>query len=836
METENRRTTAIEYIQKGIESFNQGDYAQAVNWYEQAVATDATYAEGYYNAGLAYNKLIQTDKANSYFEKAIAQDPFHADALNELGIYYLNTKEYEKAAGYFLKILEKHTGLPYVYLNLGILERRRGNHKEAFEYLSGSLNLKPNYVFALNELGNHYYDKNDYTKAKECYMKAIFNNPHYHYALYNMALISEIESDFLAAKKYYEKTLEADPGYNPAKEGLDKLQEKIKEAEIVFGEKPLQAESSAKVDENSFIKKVGRNLNQMALAGKLPEVIGREKELQTIYEILFKRFKNNPLLLGYAGVGKTAVIEGMARRIVEGRVPEFLKSKEIIELNTGLLVAGTKYRGELEQKIKTIIDEARANPNLIIFIDEIHTIMGAGRAEGDNLDISQMLKPALARGEFCCIGATTQEEYRKYIEKDPALERRFYPLVIDELSPECTKEILCQGLAKANEHYHVQFTQENVTELVDLAVMYMKKRYLPDKAIDVFEKLAARVALRGQTDVTSRDIKEIIGEMTGLVINLDTDNRMQYLVNLEDALKQDIFGQDDALAAVCNILRIAKRRLDLKPQRPDGIFLFTGPTGVGKTYLAQCLARHMFGSEENLIRIDMSEFHEAHSLARLIGAPPGYIGYDQTPFLTARLEEKPTSILLLDEVEKAHPDVIKLFLQVFDAGIITDTRGKRLFFSDTTVIMTSNALVKERPALGFTASVETKMQNQERSEKIIHELTQFFPIEFLNRIDEVVLFNPLTLQDIEIILNKKIITGTCERFKAQGIDLSFEPSLLQAVLEQGYSPALGARNLERTFERLVMAPLVKHLYAITGKSQKLKVLWDGTAVKVSEEC
>jgi ATP-dependent Clp protease ATP-binding subunit ClpC len=812
--------SAFEFNSKGNELYNQGKFLEARDYYQKAIEQDVKFSDGFYNLGLVYQKLHDEAKAKEHFQKAIDIRADYAEAYNQIGILHYDAKRFDEAEKNYRKALQINDKLHYAYYNLSLIEGERGNLDKKYEYIEKSLKIKPNYALSLNEMGNLYYNKSDYEKAKDYYEKAFRANPDDKFVLYNLGLMSEIYCEYEQALNFYEKSLEKDPADEMSKRKLAEITEKINSENKVLNK---NGKASVKNErKESYIEKIGRNLNQLASEGKLNDVIGREKEISTIFEILFKRFKNNPILIGQPGVGKTAIVEGIAKKIVDGTAPEQFKDKNIVEINTGLLIAGTKYRGEFEAKVKKILDDARENPATILFIDEIHSIIGAGRVEGGNLDIAQMLKPALQNGEITCIGATTTQEFRKYIESDPALARRFYPVVVAELSPEQTKEILLHNMKKANEYYRIQYTDENIAAIVELSAKYLKKRYFPDKAIDIFEKLAARISLKGRKEIETHDIKEIISEMTGIQFVEEDHDEVERLSNLEDNLKKVIFGQDEAIHAICNHLRITKRRLDLRPERPDGVFLLTGPTGVGKTFMAKCLAQELYGDQEKVIQLNMSEFSEGHSVSKLIGAPPGYVGYDDAPPLCQLIMDNPTSILLLDEIEKAHLNVVRLFLQILEEGKMVNAKGEKIYFSDVTIIMTSNALHKEKLNIGFLKD-ETHPQ---KTENVVNALTRFFPKEFLNRIDEIIIFNPLSREDIKNILQNNVFSMAHERFAQEGIGLIFEASILDKILTEGYSVELGARNIQRTFETLVLADLVKFIYDKKIKEATLKLSFD----------
>ncbi len=621
----------------------------------------------------------------------------------------------------------------------------------------------------------------------------------------------------------------------------------------------------------------GRDLTKLAMEGKLDPVIGREKEIERVAQVLSRRKKNNPVLIGEPGVGKTAIVEGLALRIVERKVPRVLLDKRIVTLDLAALVAGTKYRGQFEERVKAILNELEKARDVILFIDELHTLVGAGGASG-SLDASNMFKPALARGEIQCIGATTLDEYRQYIEKDGALERRFQKILIDPPSPEETFHILMSIKDRYEAHHGVVYTEEAIRACVRLAERYITDRYLPDKAIDVMDEAGARVHLAHLTvpkeitdleerieqirreknqvvrmqnfeeaarlrdlekklqaelealkeewelrsaeavyPVTEEDVAEVVAMMTGIPVNKVAESEQQKLLNLEEELKKHVVGQDEAIEHLVRAIRRARAGLK-DPNRPIGSFMFLGPTGVGKTELAKALARCLFDTEDALIRIDMSEYMEKHSVSRLIGAPPGYVGYEEGGQLTEKVRRKPYSIILLDEIEKAHPDVFNVLLQVLDDGILTDGLGRRVDFKNTIIIMTSNVGTRDIKAggrIGFTANPEADDYETLRS-TIEEAVRRLFNPEFLNRVDEFIIFRPLKREHISRIIDIQL-QRLLKRLEVQHMTLELTKSAREFLVDKGYDEKFGARPLRRALQRYLEDPLAEEILKGTIK-------------------
>ncbi len=636
-----------------------------------------------------------------------------------------------------------------------------------------------------------------------------------------------------------------------------------------------------------------RDLTQLAKEGQLDPIIGRETEIERVIQILSRRTKNNPVLIGDPGVGKTAIVEGLAQKIVAGDVPEVLQNKRVVMLDLGAVIAGTKYRGEFEQRLKNIVEEIRRSKNsIILFIDELHTVIGAGAAEGA-VDASNMLKPALARGELQCIGATTMDEYRKYIEKDPALERRFQAVMVEPPTVEQTIKIL-EGIKERYEAYHkVKYTHEALVAAAELSDRYITDRFLPDKAIDLIDEAGSRLRLKmtqipedikekmeelqkvikakeeasHQQDfeqaakyrakemtlkkqieemkkhwknkrdsiipeVTADDISYIVSKWTGIPVTKLTQQETKKLLNIEEELHKRIIGQDEAVKAVANAIR--RSRTGIKdPKRPIGSFIFLGPTGVGKTELARALAEFLFGNEEALIRIDMSEYMEKFNVSKLIGAPPGYVGYEEGGILTERIRKRPYSVVLLDEIEKAHPDVFNILLQIMDNGVITDSLGHKVSFKNAVIIMTSNIgakLISKGKSIGFVQSEDKENEYKKMKELLMDELKKVFNPEFLNRIDEIVVFKPLTKEEMSKILDL-LLSRLQERLLKKNIEIVVDEEVKKFLLEKGFDEYYGARPLQRVLQKYIEDAiaeeiLLKYDISTTDKIYKVYVNFD----------
>lgn len=650
--------------------------------------------------------------------------------------------------------------------------------------------------------------------------------------------------------------------------------------------------SGAGLDKMPALKAYGHDLTEMCREGKMDPVIGRKEEVERLILILCRRRKNNPVLVGEAGVGKTAIVEGLAQAIVKGEVPDNLRKKKLITLDLPLMIAGTKYRGQFEERIKAVMDEIKKNGNILLFIDELHTIVGAGAAEGA-IDASNILKPALSRGEIQCIGATTSDEYRKHIEKDAALERRFQKILIQPPSIDETVEILTGLKAKYEEHHKCLYEPEALEAAAILADRYIPGRFLPDKAIDLMDVAGAktRLAMMNQPQdiskfeseieetrlakeeaiskqeyekaaklrdkeknlrerlqqirnewevnkeehevmVTPEDVASVVAKQTGIPLNRLTEGETEKVLKMEEILKGALIGQEDAIRTVCRAIR--RSRADIKdPNRPIGAFMFLGPTGVGKTLLARLLAVNLFGGEDALIQIDMSEYMEKFAVSRMTGSPPGYVGHEEGGQLTEQVRQRPYCVVLFDEIEKAHPDVMDILLQILEEGRLTDSFGAKVDFRNAVIVMTSNVgadLIRKSTEVGFAASEEGALEYDVIKEKILTAVKKQFKPEFLNRLNDIVIFHPLDKKHLMSVIELEI-NKVQNRLKKREIHLDLDTAAKEFLVDKGFQPEMGARPLRRTIEQYIEDPLAEEMLKYPNEGRRYLVTVDGDKLK-----
>jgi ATP-dependent Clp protease ATP-binding subunit ClpC len=675
---------------------------------------------------------------------------------------------------------------------------------------------------------------------------------------------------------------------------VDAKEIRAKVIEMLSSTLDVTVDNSRSRKKTSTLDEFGTNLTQLAAKGKLDPVVGRQKEVERIIQILGRRTKNNPILIGEPGVGKTALAEGLAQRIVNNDVPESLQGKQVLTLDIGSLLAGTKYRGEFEERLKKIIEEVRSTHNVILVIDEVHTLVGAGAVEG-GLDAANILKPALARGELQCIGATTLDEYRKYIERDAALERRFQPVMVNEPSVEETIEILYGLRDRYEQHHRLKISDLAIEAAARLSDRYISDRQLPDKAVDLIDEAGSRVRILNskvpssakslnkelrdllkdkadavllqefsqagkmrereiqiQTEIRAlikdenpnsiepdaypvveeEDISHIVASWTGIPVNKLTESESKKLLHIEDTLHNRLIGQEEAVKAISRAIRRARVGIS-NPNRPIASFIFSGPTGVGKTELAKSLAAYFFDSEEAMIRLDMSEYMERHTVSKLIGSPPGYVGYNEGGQLTEAVRRRPYTVVLFDEIEKAHPDVFNLLLQILEDGRLTDTKGRTVDFRNTLLIMTSNVgskvIEKGGTGIGFEFSENQVDSQYQRIRSLVNEeLKTYFRPEFLNRLDEIIVFQQLTKDEVKQIATI-LLAEVCKRLMEQGITLAVTERFKERLVEEGYNPSYGARPLRRAITRLLEDCLAEEILSARVKDG------DSVVVDVDEE-
>jgi len=789
---------------------------------------------------------------------------------NEMAFFGRFTERAQRAL-VFAQEEARNLGHNYVgteHLLLGLVREEEGVASQVLRQLGADVSKIRSQVEALVGRGNYNFSEGfGYTPRTKRIMELSFyearNLGHNYIGTEHLLLALIREGEGVAARIL--KDLDID---------LQDVREQLINVLKEEGGEPRETVKRRKSD-TPTLDQFGRDLTEMAREGNLDPVVGREREIERVLQILARRTKNNPVLIGEPGVGKTAIVEGLAQRIVEGNIPELLRDKRVVTLDLSAMVAGTKYRGEFEERLKTVMEEIRKANNIILFIDEMHTIIGAGAAEGA-IDASNILKPALSRGEIQTIGATTLDEYRKHVEKDPALERRFQPVMVGEPSKEEAVQILFGLRDKYEAHHKVRITDEAIRSAVELSARYISDRYLPDKAIDLIDEAASRVRLQAFTPppdlkeleekletlkkekeeavmnqnfekaakirdqeqsirdqierekerwktenttnkgcVTEEHIAHIVSSWTGIPVRKLEQEESERLLKMEEILHGRVIGQDEAVRAVSSSIRRARAGLK-DPKRPIGSFMFLGPTGVGKTELCRALAEALFGDEDAMIRIDMSEYSERHTVSRLIGAPPGYVGYEEGGQLTERVRRRPYSVILLDEIEKAHTDVFNILLQILEDGRLTDGKGRTVDFKNTVIVMTSNVgahTIRKQKTLGFTVAEDMAAGEYEKmKENIMEELRRVFRPEFLNRLDEIIVFHALE----EVHLNQiatLMLNNVAQRLKEKDIYLEVTDAAKALMIKQGFDPVYGARPLRRVIQKTLEDNLSEEILA-----------------------
>ena len=648
---------------------------------------------------------------------------------------------------------------------------------------------------------------------------------------YGSTYLRDLGADYTRIFHYLDRNDMLDRGTADKTAPEDENQEEVPQIRI----RAVQQEEQEAKPEISPLEEFGYDITKAAREGKLDPLVGREDEIMRVIQILGRRKKNNPMLVGDPGVGKSAIVEGIALKIASGDIPPVLADKKLISLDLGSVVAGTKYRGDFEKRLKSIIHEVASNPDVILFIDEFHTIVGAGGASG-SLDAANMLKPALARGEIQCIGATTLEEFRKIVEKDGALDRRFQKIMVDHADITQSVSILNRLKENYEKYHNVTYSDSAIEACVRMSERYITDRCLPDKAIDIMDEAGSMVRLKNPKrtgEVTAEDVASVLSKMTGIPAGRIAESEGTRLIRMGQKIKSRIIGQDEAIDKVVKAIR--RNRAGIKdPRKPIGTFLFFGPTGVGKTQLAKSLAEYLFDSEDNMIRLDMSEYMEKFNVSRLIGAPPGYVGFEEGGQLSERVRRKPYCVVLLDEIEKAHPDIFNLLLQVMDEGRLTDSNGRTVSFRNTIVIMTSNVGSRELAEYGNGMGFATSVKNVNSNRKAVLEkaVRKAFPPEFINRVDEQVFFSSLTKEDIGKIIDIEL-KGLKKRVKETGYELTITAAAKRFVADQGYDPNYGARPLKRAIQKHIEDPVSEHIISRRMLDRNIRGINDGGKLRVS---
>ena len=765
------RTRAREALDRGRSFHKEREYAAAIQSFQRALQHDPTFAEAFLRLGMAYEDDRQFRKAIEAYERCLQLDPHNHQAATNVGEAFRKNEQYEEALGAYDRALAVKGDYLYALAGRGEAMRMVGDHEGSLVWFDKALSIGPKHAFAI--------------QGKAAALNSL--------------------GRFGDALPLWKRALALDPQSQFAIDGRAFCEAQLRSASDV--EEPVEEEEEEEESPTPTLDEQGRDLTALARDGELGPIIGRQSEIRAVLKTLVRRQKANPLLLGDPGVGKTAVVEGVAQLLATGDAPQRLSDVRLIELSMGSLVAGTKYRGTFEERLKSIIKEARENPGIILFIDEIHTLVGAGRTEGGSLDAANILKPALARNEITVIGATTVTEYRKHFESDSALERRFHPIQVAEPTIDATIELLARVEHMYAEHHDVTIDPDALGACVRMAVRFIPDRRLPDKALDVIDEACAEASLSGRDLVTKEIVAQVIAERTGIPVQKLTEVERQRMANVETFIRQRVVGQDKAVSTVADSVRLSRAGLRT-PTRPRGVFLFVGPSGVGKTELARSLADFLFPEGDAIIKLDMSEYTEKFSGSRLVGAPPGYAGHGEEGQLSGALRTRPYAVVLLDEFEKAHPDVRAMFLSLFDEGVLTDSEGRKVSAKEAFFVLTTNAGSEHahKGRLGFA-----NRQTDDR-EAALEMVRPYFRPELLNRMDEIVLFHPLQVEHLTQIVRMHL-DQLKERAEEVNVSLSWTPEVIDLCANHRADPKFGARPAVRAIDDLVAQPLSHLLIA-----------------------
>ena len=758
----------------------------------QPVKIDHTRAVEELEQGRAFYKDRHYDKASACFERALTHAPQYAEAALRLGMAYEDHRQFSRAVAAYERCLSIDPTHYQASTNIGEAKRKNDKYEEAVVAYDRALALQPDYLYALAGRAECMRMLGQYQESLLWFDKALQVGPRHAFAVQGKAAALNALQRFHEALPLWEQALEIEPVSPFAREGKATCEANLQRAEEVAVE-PDSATPT--LDEQ------GRDLTALAHQGRLPLIVGREQEIRAVMKTLVRRLKANPLLLGDPGVGKTAIVEGVARILASDDAPARLKNIRIIELSMGSLVAGTKYRGTFEERLKEIIREARDNEGVVLFIDEIHTLVGAGRTEGGSLDAANILKPALARGDINVIGATTMAEYRKFFEADSALDRRFQPITVDEPTEDATVQLLTEVASFYEEHHAVTVDAMAIRSCVRLSVRFVTDRRLPDKALDLLDESCADASLSGRETVGASDVAKIVSERTGIPVHDLTTAERARIHAIGDHLQARVIGQSAAVAELAASVKLARSGLG-EPNRPRGVFLFVGSSGVGKTQLARTLAEFLFPEGEALIKLDMSEYGDKFTASRLVGVPPGYSGHGEEGQLSGPLRRRPYSVVLLDEFEKAHADVQAMFLSIFDEGTLTDAEGRMVNAREAFFILTTNAgsdITGTRLGFGGLAPEAAK-------EAAIEKVRRYFRPELLNRIDDILAFRTLSQEDLGAIAQLNLV-ALQRRAAANDVLLTWDPNVIELVATHKADPKFGARPALRAIQELIAEPL-----------------------------